>query len=135
MDPGPGVVREQGTVPVIQSHVTLVHAVDGANEGGDDDEDPNYGENPEENDHGDRKAEARPGGLATRRPLLRGVQTLDVEGVHVVGVVHVPRVPLLGGALGHVDVVHNGDKYQPLSQNGGKKSMVLKNTRIMIGKI
>ena len=33
-----------------------------------------------------------------------------------------------------MDVVHGGDKNQPLSQNGGKKSMVL-NTRKMIGKI
>ena len=66
------------------------------------------------------------------RPLLRSVQVLDVEGVHV-AVVHVPRVPLLGGALGHVDVVHDGDKTQPLSQNGGKKSMILERT--MIGRI
>ena len=58
MDPGPGVVREQGPVPVIQSHVSLVHAVDGADEGGDDDEDPDDGEDPKEDDHGDREVEA-----------------------------------------------------------------------------
>ena len=131
VDAGPRVVREQGPVTVIQSNIALVHAVNGADKGGDDDEDPDDGEDPEEDDHGDGEAESGPGGLAARRPLLRSVQALDVEGVHIV--VHVPRVPLLGGALGHVDAVHNGDKSQPLSQNGGKKSMVL--NKISIGKI
>ena len=105
MDSRPRVVREQGPVPVIQGHVTLVHAVDGADEGGDDDKDPDHREDPEEDDHGDGEAEAGPRGLASR-PLLCSIQVL--EGVHVA--VHVPRVPLLGGALGHVDVVHDGDK-------------------------
>ena len=40
VDPGPRVVREQGPVPVIQSNIALVHAVNGADKGGDDDEDP-----------------------------------------------------------------------------------------------
>ena len=61
--------------------------------------------------------------MAGARPLLRSVQVLDVEGVHVVAV-HVPRVPLLNGTLGHVDVVHAGEEAQPVSQNGGKKSII-----------
>ena len=60
MDPGPGVVREQGPVPVIQGHVALVHAVDGADEGGDDDEDPDDGEDPEEDDHGTERLKPDP---------------------------------------------------------------------------
>ena len=37
---------------------------------------------------------------------------------------------MLGGALGQVDVVHDGDKNQPVSQNGGQESMILEKTMI-----
>ena len=127
VDPRPRVVRPQGPGPVIQGHVALVHAVDGADERGDDDKDPDHREDPEEDEHGAGEAEASPRGMAAR-PLFCSVLVLDVEGVHVA--VHVPRVPLLGGALGHVDVVHDGDKNQPVSQNGGQESMILEKTMI-----
>ena len=66
MDPRPRVVRQQGPVPVIQGHVALVHAVDGADESGDDYKDPDHREDPEEDDHGDGEAEAGPRGLGAR---------------------------------------------------------------------
>ena len=58
VNPWAGVIREQRPVPVIQSHVTLLHAVDRADEGRDDYEDPDHGEDPQEDDDGDREAEA-----------------------------------------------------------------------------